>query len=139
MDLFPLAFPALSPLVVEDLRPRPTEHAEVLQDRAEAALGAKVRAGARGALRRARRAAARGGPRGSSALPCLALGAALTRARHRGIAQLSAVREAGKDVTPIGTRKSDGDDEGAPKRPPLSRARRQPRTCSAPTPARRAR
>ena len=44
MDLFPSAFPTLSPLVVEDLKPRPTEHTEVLQDRAEAAINAKVRA-----------------------------------------------------------------------------------------------
>ena len=40
MDLFP----TLSPLVVEDLKPRPTEHAEVLQSNAEQALANKARA-----------------------------------------------------------------------------------------------
>ena len=40
MDLLP----TLSPLVVEDLKPRPTQHPEALQERAEEALSAKVRA-----------------------------------------------------------------------------------------------
>ena len=56
MDLLPTAFPTLSPLVVEDVKPRKTEHEEVLQDRAEAALSAKARAASGAPARMARRA-----------------------------------------------------------------------------------
>jgi len=117
MDLLP----TLSPLVVEDLKPRPTEHPEVLQERAEEALSAKVRANVclvpgAVAVGSARLQRVQRRPRGQGLRFRTRRRAYAPRAasRHRAGAQLNAVREASKDVAPIGTRKAgEGEEDGA--------------------------
>ena len=124
MDLLP----TLSPLVVEDLKPRPTEHPEVLQERAEEALSAKVRAAVanvvfgvwrrRGGSARLQRVQRRPQGRGLRFRAGRRADAPRAASRRRAGAQLNAVREASKDVAPIGTRKAgEGTEDGA-CRPP---------------------
>ena len=135
MDLLP----TLSPLVVEDLKPRPTQHPEALQERAEEARSAKVRAVdasvARDAWRRrgclGAAAAGATAPKGGGSAFCTGRRADAPRAasRRRAGVQLSAVREASKDVPPIGTRKAEGAADGAP-RPPHRAARGSAARCA---------